>query len=241
MPSLTFLTALSATPFVWGLYGVLVSCATSISSNALANSLELSVYTCLGFVCGPKNLVKPFKVSWAFFVLDAKACNHEVYLSWMIRASLSSVLDLSSSFKTLWSAVTASAHANGTGRPSGSPWVLFGHGALWGLDLLQIEQLGHLGKWVNSLWTFWVEAFSDNFFLLFLLFTFGFSFSTLTLASRFPSAEVSSLQVLLSTTFSSVTVSASTSGSSLTEALESTSEEWVVALYIIGTSCCVWQ
>ena len=58
VPSLTRFTARSLRPFVCGRYGVAVSCRYPKSLHVSMSSLELSVYTYFGVICGPRNRLK---------------------------------------------------------------------------------------------------------------------------------------------------------------------------------------
>ena len=55
VPSLTLRSALSATPFVCGLWGVQGSCINSASTIVLLSSAELTVYTNFGLKVTPKS------------------------------------------------------------------------------------------------------------------------------------------------------------------------------------------
>ena len=111
-------------------------------------------------------------------------------------ANLSEDLDASSSFRTLWSAVKASAHFWGSGRPSGSPWVFDFIVACWHVVELQTSHSVLLGKRVNTLCVLGGGATKGSFcFLLrFLDFTLSSGFPpalSSEICSRLPSAVMS--------------------------------------------------
>ncbi len=104
----------------------------------------------------------------------AYACSQKVKQSCIIHATRSSDLDLSFSFRILWSAVSRSANSLGSGRPSGRSPALDLQKALFTLHWLQ---MGHfpvesLGKCVKMLCS---AVFEVTIFLFAFRRSFAFS------------------------------------------------------------------